>query len=82
MVGCSWLFLKRHIEKQFSKGMGWNNYGDWHIDHVIPLSSAKSVAELIGLSHFSNLQPMWAIENLSKGAKIIDCQPELLLAHE
>lgn len=79
MVGCTWDFLKAHIEKQFTKGMGWHNMKDWHIDHLVPLSSAMDEAELIRLAHFSNLRPMWAAENMAKGDKIITCQPELTL---
>ncbi len=54
--------------------MSWDNhtkYG-WHIDHIIPLASAKTEEELKSLCHYTNLQPLWAKENLSKGAKIID----------
>lgn len=66
ILGCSFEELKRHIEKQFTKGMKWSNYGDWHIDHRIPIASAKSAAELEYLLHYMNLQPMWAGENLAK----------------
>lgn len=73
IVGCSPEFLKEHIEKQFKDGMTWDNYGfyGWHIDHIIPLSSAKNEEELYKLCHYTNLQPLWAKENLSKGSKII-----------
>jgi hypothetical protein len=72
-VGCSPEFLKEHLEKQFKDGMNWDNYGKngWHIDHIIPLSSAKNEEEMYKLCHFTNLQPLWAKENLSKGSKII-----------
>ena len=81
MLGCSFDMLKEHIEKQFTKGMTWDNRGEWHIDHIIPLASANSLEELEKLAHFSNLRPMWAEENMAKGDRIIDCQPELLLKH-
>ena len=81
IIGCSWNMLVKHIEKQFTKGMSWDNRGDWHVDHIIPLSSASDEDELIKLSHFSNLRPMWADENMAKRDRIIDCQPELLLKH-
>jgi hypothetical protein len=73
IVGCTPEFLKEHIEKQFKEGMSWDNYGfyGWHIDHIIPLSSAKTDEELYKLCHYSNLQPLWANENLSKGSKIL-----------
>jgi hypothetical protein len=51
--------------------MSWDNYGSWHIDHIIPLSSAKNIEEISKLCHYSNLQPLWASNNLSKGNKII-----------
>jgi len=63
--------LKKHIEKQFTKGMSWKNQGDWHIDHIMPLASANTIEETIRLCHYTNLQPLWALDNLEKGAKII-----------
>lgn len=53
--------------------MNWDNRGlyGWHIDHIIPLSSAKTEEEVYKLCHYTNLQPLWAKENLSKGNKII-----------
>ncbi len=74
MLGCSYEKAFKHIENQFTEGMSWDNhtkYG-WHIDHIIPLASAKTEEELKSLCHYTNLQPLWAEENLSKGAKIID----------
>lgn len=62
--------LKEHIEKQFKEGMTWDNYGDWHIDHIIPLASAKTLIEGKYLSRLENLQPLWAEENLSKGSRL------------
>jgi hypothetical protein len=70
-VGCEPNFLENHIQEQFSHGMSWDNYGKWHIDHKIPLSMAKTEEELYKLCHYTNLQPMWASDNLMKGAKIL-----------
>lgn len=70
LVGCCWEELKIHLEKQFKDGMSWENRNEWHIDHIIPLSSAKTLSEIETLCHFSNLQPLWAKENLSKGNKM------------
>ena len=70
MLGVDWEVCKAHIERQFKKGMTWDNQGDWHIDHVIPLSSANTEKELIKLCHYSNLQPLWAVDNIIKSAKI------------
>ena len=63
--------VRLHIEKQFKDGMSWRNFGEWHIDHIIPLSSGNNQDEWIKLNHYTNLQPLWAKENLQKGAKII-----------
>ena len=71
IVGCSPQFLKEHLEKQFIDGMTWENRSEWHIDHRIPLSSAKTEEELYKLCHYTNLQPLWAEENLKKSNKII-----------
>lgn len=72
MLGCDYAALKAHLERLFKPGMTWENRGakGWHIDHIIPLASAKTKEDLIKLCHFSNLQPLWAHENLSKGAKL------------
>ena len=77
MLGVSYEICKAHIERQFTKGMNWDNHGDWHIDHIIPLASAKTEEEIIKLCHYSNLQPLWAIDNLSKSDKIIGQQNKL-----
>jgi hypothetical protein len=73
MVGCNPTKLKEHIEKQFVDGMSWKNHGQkgWHLDHIIPLVSAKTEEELYKLNHYTNLQPLWAIDNLKKGKKIL-----------
>lgn len=69
-IGCTLQQLKFHLEKQFKDGMTWENQGKWHIDHIIPLSSAKTEEELYKLCHFSNLQPLWAVDNIKKSNKI------------
>lgn len=71
MLGCDWSHLKAHLESRFTDGMSWENRGMWHIDHIIPLASAKSIEEVVKLCHYTNLQPLWAADNLSKGAKIL-----------
>ena len=79
MLGKSYEKVKKHIGRQFQKGMTWSNYGEWHIDHIIPLSSAKTEAELLKLCHYRNLQPLWATDNISKGAKIPQVQIQIKL---
>jgi hypothetical protein len=71
IVGCTPQFLKEHLEIQFTDGMTWDNRSEWHIDHIIPLSSAKTEDELYKLCHYENLQPLWAEDNLKKSNKII-----------
>ena len=70
ILGASYRIVKKHLERQFTDGMNWDNYGEWHVDHIIPLASANTKDELINLCHFRNLQPLWAADNLSKGCKI------------
>ena len=71
IVGCTPQFLKEHLEAQFTDGMSWDNRSEWHIDHIIPLSSAKTEDELYKLCHYENLQPLWAEDNLKKSNKIL-----------
>jgi hypothetical protein len=62
--------LRLYLESKFVDGMNWNNYGYWHIDHIIPLSSAKNENELVKLCHYTNLQPLFAKDNIIKSNKI------------
>jgi len=73
MIGCTPQELRDYIETKFVDGMSWDNYGPigWHIDHIIPLSSTKIKEEIIKLNHYTNLQPLWATDNLKKGSKIL-----------
>ena len=77
MLGVSWEIAKAHMERQFKKGMTWDNYGEWHIDHIIPLASANTEKQLMRLCHYTNLQPLWAEENLSKSAMVLGQQTML-----
>lgn len=73
IVGCSPEFLKEHLENKFTEGMSWELMGQHiHIDHIIPLSSAKTEDEIYKLCHYTNLQPLWAEDNLKKSNKIFD----------
>jgi hypothetical protein len=71
IIGCFPKELKEHLEKQFSNGMTWENRNEWHIDHIIPLSSANSEEEVYKLCHYTNLQPLWKEDNLKKSNKLI-----------
>ena len=71
LIGCSPDYLRKHLEKQFTEGMSWKNHtiNGWHIDHIIPLSSAKTSSELEKLMHYTNLQPLWSKDNIKKSNK-------------
>lgn len=70
IIGCSYEFLRGYIESKFVDGMTWENRNLWHIDHIIPLSSAKCEMDIIKLSHYTNLQPLWAEDNQKKSNRI------------
>ena len=73
LIGCDWLYLKNHLEKQFKQGMNWKNFGKWHIDHIKPMAhfNLLNVNDQYKCCNYKNLQPLWATENLSKGARYI-----------
>ena len=68
LLGCSAEFLRGHLQAQFQPGMTWENYGEWHVDHIRPCASfnlANPGHQQICF-HYTNLQPLWAIDNLKK----------------
>jgi hypothetical protein len=71
LTGCELLFLKGYLEAKFTEGMSWENHGEWHIDHIKPCCSfdLKDEEEQKKCFHYTNLQPLWAKDNLSKGGK-------------
>ena len=73
LVGCTKEELIQHLESQFKKGISWENYGEWHIDHIKPCCSFDLTKEEQQREcfHYSNLQPLWAEENLKKGGKVM-----------
>lgn len=76
LVGCTIVELKAHLERQFTEGMGWHNYGHgadkWNLDHRTPCAAfdLTDPAQQRACFHFTNLQPMWHPENVKKGARI------------
>ena len=71
LLGYSPQDLKEHLESKFLEGMSWNNRSEWHIDHIIPVSSFDKSEKMSVVNSLDNLQPLWAKDNLSKGCKII-----------
>ena len=70
ILGCSWETLREWIQALFTEGMSWDNYGEWHLDHMLPISMAMSEKECLELSHYTNLRPLWANDNNKKGASL------------
>ena len=69
-LGCNIEIFKQHIGQQFTEDMSWQNYGEWHIDHKMPLKYNKPLLEgVVQWLHYTNTQPMWASENMSKGCR-------------
>jgi hypothetical protein len=73
LCGCTPQELMLHLQSQFKEGMHWNNYGKWHIDHIRPCASfdLTDPEQQRQCFHYSNLQPLWARENIQKGARLI-----------
>jgi len=71
LVGCSLVYLNVWLELQFKDGMSWDNYGMWQIDHIKPCASFDftDLTQQKKCFHYTNLQPLWANENIEKGAK-------------
>ena len=70
-LGCSIVEFRKHLESLWTDGMSWDNYGKWHIDHKIPCFAFNltKVDDVKKCFHFSNMQPLWASDNLKKGIK-------------
>jgi len=70
IVGLDKKEFKLYIQSKFTEGMSWENYGKWHLDHIKPLCQAKDNNDALLLNHYTNLQPLWAEENLKKNRKL------------
>jgi len=71
LTGCTIKELRTHLETQFIDGMSWENYGEWHVDHIKPCVSfnLEDPEEQKKCFHWTNLQALWALDNLRKGDK-------------
>ena len=77
LLGCSVAEAVAHLERQFAPGMSWANHGAWQIDHILPFDAfdLTDAAQLAQVCHYSNLQPLWALENRLKSNKLISGAP-------
>lgn len=75
-IGCKKQELVAHLESKFQKGMSWDNYGEWHIDHIIPCSAfdLTNPSHIATCFHYQNLQPLWAADNIRKSNKVFNAQ--------
>ena len=73
-LGCNKEEFILYFQAKFTEGMTWENHGEWHIDHIKPCSlfNLLNEEEQKKCFHYTNLQPLWAFENLSKGCKYIN----------
>ena len=71
-LGCTITEFKDYITKKFTVGMTWDNYGQWHLDHIMPLScfNLEDRKQFLMACHYINYQPLWAIDNMKKGNKV------------
>jgi hypothetical protein len=70
ILGADWDVVKKYFESKFKPGMTWENMGLWHIDHILPISMATCEEDVIQLNHYTNLQPLWADDNIKKSDKL------------
>lgn len=74
LLGCSIRHFKKHLESQFTEGMSWENYGEWHVDHIIPcmnfdMTKASNHGKCF---HYKNLRPLWGDDNRKRKKKLIN----------
>jgi len=73
LTGCTLEELKKHLENKFEDGMSWDNYGVWHLDHIIACANfdLSDPEQQKICFHYTNLQPMWGENNMKKGSRLI-----------
>ena len=74
LLGCTASELVKYLESKFLPGMSWENRKLWHMDHIRPLASfdLSDVEQQHVAFHYTNVQPLWAIDNFRKGARVRD----------
>jgi hypothetical protein len=72
ILGADWDIVKKYFESKFKEGMTWENMGLWHIDHILPISTATCEEDVIRLNHYTNLQPLWGEDNIKKSNQMTD----------
>ena len=72
IIGCTIDQLRLHLEKQFLPGMSWLNRHLWHIDHIVPQKLATTEEQVYQLNHYTNLRPLWSLDNQLKAASITE----------
>lgn len=70
-LGCSTVFAKEYIQSKFDNGMTWDNWGEWELDHIIPVNTFDLTVEVntFAVSHYTNLQPLWKKDHIKKSSK-------------
>jgi len=76
ILGYSYDILKSNMESKFKKGMSWENHGEWHVDHIIPISLFKEGTHAGIVNRLDNLRPLWSNDNLVRQNKIDDLEDE------
>lgn len=71
ILGCTLGEFIIYLQSLFIEGMTLENHGKWEMDHIIPISSAKTEEEIYALNHYTNFQPLWKEDNRRKGDKIL-----------
>lgn len=73
ILGCSFDEFKSYLESKFDEKMNWENQGTyWHMDHIIPISSAQTEEDVYRLNHYTNFQPLYWEDNLKKSNKVYE----------
>lgn len=77
LLGASYTRVRQHLESQFKQGMTWTNYGKWHIDHIRPCAAFDLTCprQQRQCFHYTNLQPLWAVDNMRKGSRVAPVRP-------